>query len=98
MDFRDVARLTNNMLTCAWTIIFNSFTLALNWNYAISIFNQNADVIGIVVDVYPKAKEKIGNSVSSYSSESAISSNGYVVDYDSDTMIEVGSCIRDDDI
>jgi hypothetical protein len=49
-------------------------------------------------NVYLEAKGKIGNSVSSYSSESAISGSGYVVDYDSDTMIEAGSCIRDDDI
>jgi hypothetical protein len=49
-------------------------------------------------DVYPEAKGKIGNSASSYSSESAIFGSGYVVDYDSDTMIEVGSCIGDDDI
>jgi hypothetical protein len=49
-------------------------------------------------DVYPKAKGKIGNSASSYSSESATSRNGYMVDYDSDIMIEVGSYIRDDDI
>jgi hypothetical protein len=49
-------------------------------------------------DVYPEAKGKIGNSASSYSSESATSSNGYRVDYDSDFMIEVGSYIGDDDI
>jgi hypothetical protein len=49
-------------------------------------------------DVYPEAKGKIGNSVSSYSSESAISRSGYVVDYDSDTMIEAGLCIGDDNI
>jgi hypothetical protein len=49
-------------------------------------------------DVYPKAKGKIGNSASSYSSDSAISGSGYVVDYDSDTMIKAGSCIGDDDI
>jgi hypothetical protein len=49
-------------------------------------------------DVYHEAKGKIGNSVSSYSSESAISGSGYVVDYDSNTMIEAGSCIRDDNI
>jgi hypothetical protein len=49
-------------------------------------------------NVYPEAKRKIGNSASSYSSESAISGSGYVVDYDSDTMIEVGSCIGYDDI
>jgi hypothetical protein len=49
-------------------------------------------------DVYPEAKGKIGNSANSYSSESATSSNGYMVDYDSDFMIEVGSYIGDDDI
>jgi hypothetical protein len=49
-------------------------------------------------NVYPEAKEKIGNSVSSYSSESAISGSGYMVDYDSDTMIEAGSCIGEDNI
>jgi hypothetical protein len=49
-------------------------------------------------DVYPEAKGKIGNSASSYSSDSAISGSGYVVDYDSDTMIEAGLCIGDDDI
>jgi hypothetical protein len=49
-------------------------------------------------DVYPEVKGKIGNSASSYSSESATSSNGYRVDYDSDFMIEVGSYIGDDDI
>jgi hypothetical protein len=49
-------------------------------------------------DVYPEAKGKIGNSASSYSSESAASSNGYMVDYDSDIMIKVGSYIEDDDI
>jgi hypothetical protein len=49
-------------------------------------------------DVYPEAKGKIGNSASSYSSESATSSNGYMVNYDSDIMIEVGSYIEDDDI
>jgi hypothetical protein len=49
-------------------------------------------------DVYPEGKRKIGNSASSYSSESAMSSNGYMVDYDSDIMIEVGSYIEDDDI
>jgi hypothetical protein len=49
-------------------------------------------------DVYPEAKGKIGNSVSFCSSKSAISGSGYVVDYDSDTMIEAGSCIGDDNI
>jgi hypothetical protein len=47
-------------------------------------------------DVYPEAKGKIGNSASSYLSESATSSNGYRVDYDSDFMIEVRSYIGDD--
>jgi hypothetical protein len=49
-------------------------------------------------DVYPEAKGKIGNSASSCSSKSAITGSGYVVDYDSDTMIEARSCIGDDDI
>jgi hypothetical protein len=49
-------------------------------------------------DVYPEAKGKIGNSASSYSNESATSDGGYVIDYDSDTMIQVGSCIGDDDV
>jgi hypothetical protein len=49
-------------------------------------------------DVYPEAKGKIGNSANSYSSESATSSNGYMVDYDSDIMIKVRSYIGDDDI
>jgi hypothetical protein len=49
-------------------------------------------------DVYPEAKGKIGNSTSSYSSKSATSDSGYVIDYDSDTMFEVGSCIGDDDV
>jgi hypothetical protein len=48
-------------------------------------------------DVYPEAKGKIGNSDSSYSSESATSSNDYMVDYDSDLMVEVKSYLRDDD-
>jgi hypothetical protein len=49
-------------------------------------------------DVYPEARGKIGNLDSSYSSESAASSNQYMVDYDSDIMIEVGSYIGDDDV
>jgi hypothetical protein len=49
-------------------------------------------------DVYPEAKGKIGNSASSCSSDSAISGVGYMVDYDSDIMIEVGSHIDDDDM
>jgi hypothetical protein len=48
-------------------------------------------------DVYPEAKGKIGNSDSSYSSESETSSNEYMVDYDSDLMIEVESYFRADD-
>jgi hypothetical protein len=40
-------------------------------------------------DVYPEAKGKIGNSDSSYSSESVTSSNGYMADYDSDIMIRL---------
>jgi hypothetical protein len=48
-------------------------------------------------DVYPEAKGKIGNSDSSYSSESATSSKEYMVDYDSDLMIEVESYLKDDD-
>jgi hypothetical protein len=47
---------------------------------------------------YPEAKGKIGNSGSSSSSKSALCGSGYVVDYDSDMMIETGSCINDDDI
>jgi hypothetical protein len=49
-------------------------------------------------DDYPEAKGKIGNSASSYSNESATFDGGYVIDYDSDTMIEVRSCIGDDDV
>jgi hypothetical protein len=49
-------------------------------------------------DVYPEAKGKIGNSASSYSSKSATSDGGYVIDYDSDTMFEVRSCIGDNHI
>jgi hypothetical protein len=49
-------------------------------------------------DVYPEARGKIGNSDSSYSSESVTSSNRYMIDYDSDIIIEVGSYIGDDDV
>jgi hypothetical protein len=49
-------------------------------------------------DVYPEAKGKIGNSDSSYSGGSPTSSNEYMVDYDSDLMIEAESHIRDDDV
>jgi hypothetical protein len=49
-------------------------------------------------DVYPEARGKIGNLDSSFSSESVASSNRYMVDYDSDIMIEVESYIGDDDV
>jgi hypothetical protein len=49
-------------------------------------------------DVYPEAKGKIGNSDSSYLSGSVMSSNEYMVDYDSDLLVEVESYLRDDDI
>jgi hypothetical protein len=49
-------------------------------------------------DVYPEAKGKIGKSDSSYSSGSATSSNEYMVNYDSDLMVEVESYLRDNDI
>jgi hypothetical protein len=49
-------------------------------------------------DIYPEAKGKIGNSASSYSSKSATSNGGYVIDCNSDTMFKVGSCIGDDDV
>jgi hypothetical protein len=49
-------------------------------------------------DVYPEAKGKIGNSDSSCSSGYVTSSNEYMVDYDSDLLVEVESYLRDDDI
>jgi hypothetical protein len=49
-------------------------------------------------DVYPEAKGNIGKSASSYPNKSATSGGGYVIDYDSDTMTEVGSCIGDDEV
>jgi hypothetical protein len=50
-------------------------------------------------DVYPEAKGKIGNSASSTSHcEFAASSDGYVADYDSDFMIEVGPYVESDDV
>jgi hypothetical protein len=48
-------------------------------------------------DVYPEAKGKIGNLDSSCSSDFATSRKEYMVDYDSDLMIEVESYLRDDD-
>jgi hypothetical protein len=47
-------------------------------------------------DVYPEAKGKIGNSDSSCSSGSVTSTNEYMVDYDSDLLVEVESYLRDD--
>jgi hypothetical protein len=44
-------------------------------------------------DIYPEAKGKIGNSASS-----AASSDGYVANYDSDFMIEVGPYVESDDV
>jgi hypothetical protein len=50
-------------------------------------------------DIYPEAKGKIGNSASSASQcESAASSDGYVADYDSDFMIEVGPYVKSNDV
>jgi hypothetical protein len=50
-------------------------------------------------DVYPEAKGKIGNSASSASPcKSNASSDGYVADYDSDFMIEVGPYVESDDV
>jgi hypothetical protein len=50
-------------------------------------------------DVYPEVKGKIGNSASSASPcESIASSDGYIADYDSDFMIEVGPYVESDDV
>jgi hypothetical protein len=50
-------------------------------------------------DVYPEDKGKIGNSASSASlCESNASSDGYVADYDSDFMIEVGPYVENDGV
>jgi hypothetical protein len=49
-------------------------------------------------DVYPEAKGKIGNSDSSCSSGSVTSSNKYMVDYDSDLLVEVESYLREDEV
>jgi hypothetical protein len=81
---------------CEWAL--NALTLQptpYNPDYVEGLYS---DYMCLDDDVYPEAKGKIGNSVSSYSSESAISGSGYMVDYDTDTMIEAGSCIGDDDI
>jgi hypothetical protein len=48
-------------------------------------------------DVYPEAKGTIGNSASTASlCESNASSDGYVADYDSDFMVEVGPYVESD--
>jgi hypothetical protein len=49
-------------------------------------------------DFYPEAKGMIGNSSSSSSGESALTSSGYIVDYDSNLLTEAGLCVGDDDI
>jgi hypothetical protein len=50
-------------------------------------------------DIYPEAKGKIGNSLSSASPcESIASSDDYAVDYDSDFMIEVEPYVDSDDV
>jgi hypothetical protein len=49
-------------------------------------------------DFCPEAKGMIGNSSGSSSGESALTGSGYVIDYDSDTLIEAGSYVGDDDI
>jgi hypothetical protein len=49
-------------------------------------------------DIYPEAKGKIDNSGTLYLSKPAMSNGGYMIDYDSDTMIEVRSCIGDDNV
>jgi hypothetical protein len=40
----------------------------------------------------------IGNSSGSSSGESALTGSGYIIDYDSYTLIEAGSYVGDDDI
>jgi hypothetical protein len=49
-------------------------------------------------DLYPEAKGMIGSSSSSSSGESALTGSGYILDYDSDMLIEADSYIGDDDI
>jgi hypothetical protein len=49
-------------------------------------------------DLYPDAKGMIGNSSSSSSGESDLTSSGYVLDYDLDMLIEAGLYIGDSDI
>jgi hypothetical protein len=47
---------------------------------------------------YPEAKGMIGNSSGSSSGESALTGSGYIIDYDSYTLIEAGSYVGDNDI
>jgi hypothetical protein len=49
-------------------------------------------------NLYPEAKGMIGSSSSSSSGESALTGSGYIIDYDSDMLIEAGSYVGDDDI
>jgi hypothetical protein len=49
-------------------------------------------------DLYPDAKGMISNSSSSSSGKSDLTSSGYVLDYDSDMLIEAGSYVGDNDI
>jgi hypothetical protein len=57
-----------------------------------------SDYTCLDVDFYPEAKGMIGNSTGSSSGESALTGSGYIIDYDSDVLIEAGSCVGDDDI
>jgi hypothetical protein len=81
---------------CEWAL--NALTLQPAPYHPDYVEGLYSDYICSDDNVYPEAKGKIGNSASSCSSKSAISGSGYVVDYDSDTMIKAGSCIGDDDI
>jgi hypothetical protein len=49
-------------------------------------------------DLYPEVKGMIDNSSSSSLGESALTGSGYVLDYDSDMLIEADSYVEDDDI
>jgi hypothetical protein len=82
---------------CEWAL--NALTLCptpYDPNYVEGLYSDYTCSDDDDDDVYPEAKGKIGNLASSYSSESATSGDGYMVDYDSDIMIEVGSHIKDD--
>jgi hypothetical protein len=81
---------------CEWAL--NALTLQLapyDPDYVEGLYSDNTYSDD---DFYPEAKGKIDNLGSSSSIESAISGSGYIVDYDSDMMIEACSCIGDDDI